>query len=135
MIYLDAHVVAWMYAYGGQKLSERALELIEDSPYVTRSCADVRSVGPLWTAGKGVKSVGVTPFFSLNSDRFEPPNRNARFKSSIFPVTWPSTQVGDCNDLNPRCVMSVYNGEGKSSQEKTSCPISERRPHIRVVRD
>lgn len=34
MTYLDSHVVAWMYAYGAQKLSERALQLIEDSPYV-----------------------------------------------------------------------------------------------------
>ncbi|MDR3556304.1 MAG: PIN domain-containing protein [Syntrophobacteraceae bacterium] len=34
MTYLDSHVVAWMYAYGAEKLSERALKLIEDCPCV-----------------------------------------------------------------------------------------------------
>jgi len=34
MIYLDTHVVVWLYAFAAQKLSERALELIEESPQV-----------------------------------------------------------------------------------------------------
>ena len=34
MTYLDSHVVVWMYAYGAEKLSERALKLIQDSQYV-----------------------------------------------------------------------------------------------------
>ena len=32
MIHLDTHVVVWLYAFGRQRLSERACELIEDSP-------------------------------------------------------------------------------------------------------
>lgn len=31
MIYLDTHVVVWLYAYGSQRLSERAAEIIEES--------------------------------------------------------------------------------------------------------
>jgi PIN domain nuclease of toxin-antitoxin system len=32
MIYLDTHVVVWLYAFGSKKLSEQACELIERSP-------------------------------------------------------------------------------------------------------
>jgi PIN domain nuclease of toxin-antitoxin system len=34
MIYLDTHVVAWLYAFGTKHLSQRAYELIERSPDV-----------------------------------------------------------------------------------------------------
>ncbi len=34
MIYLDTHVVVWLYGFAAQKLSERALKLIEESLHV-----------------------------------------------------------------------------------------------------
>lgn len=34
MIYLDTHVAVWLYAFAGERLSTRALELIDESPQI-----------------------------------------------------------------------------------------------------
>lgn len=60
MIYLYTHVVVWLYAFGAQRLSERACELIENSqgvlisPMVLLEMEFLREIGKLAVAPETV---------------------------------------------------------------------------------
>ena len=52
MIYLDTHVVVWLYAFAAGKISERALELIEGSARVLISPMVLLELELLYEIGK-----------------------------------------------------------------------------------
>ena len=52
MIYLDTHVVVWLYAFGSQKLSEQAYKLIEQSDKVLISPIVLLEIELLGEIGK-----------------------------------------------------------------------------------
>jgi PIN domain nuclease of toxin-antitoxin system len=52
MIYLDTHVVVWLYAFAAGKMSERALELIEGSARVLISPPVLLELELLYEIGK-----------------------------------------------------------------------------------
>ena len=68
-----------------------------------------------------------------NSVQFKSSWRNGRWESSVLPVRRPSTQVGNCNDLNLRRIMSVDKRKWKSTQKKTPCSVFVLRSQIRII--
>lgn len=67
MIYLDTHVVVWMYAFGAKRLSERACQLIEDSTEVLISPMVLLEIEFLREMGK--LAVAPTIIFDYLSER------------------------------------------------------------------
>ncbi len=81
MIFLDTHVVAWLYAYGADKLSPRARDIIERDPHILISPIVLLALDFLFEIGR--LRLPSQPAFEYLSDRLGVQTSNKPFLDVI----------------------------------------------------